>query len=98
MSAFMRIFSIAQIGVRQRPEASDLDFPKLENSSVPGIIIHGDNTLAWLFYGSLRRCFNVSKTTNLPDGLQAYYKSPPNEALIWLEIGDDPLWKTPVGC
>jgi len=91
----MDIFSVAQIGARQHPGKEDLDFPKLKYARVPGITVHGDNPLSWLLYNSLDHCFVVSRAGNISGDLANYYHSPKNEALVWLEIGAGPIWKTP---
>jgi hypothetical protein len=79
----------------------DLDAPKFEGSSLPGITIHGRTAAASFIATALGNCYQIHQTSEMPNGVAEYYnKSYPikitrSDEFTWLEVGKGSPWKTP---
>lgn len=78
----------------------DLDAPKFEGKSLPGITIHGA-TPAAKFIGERLYCFQLHRTAEMPARIAEYYHqfNPPafseDAIFTWLEIGNGVPWAQP---
>jgi hypothetical protein len=79
----------------------DIDAPKLPESDMNGIIIHGveqvsDGTDKYMNdrFENIFSCFFVRFTRTTVEGLSTFYKVP---KILWIEIGKGSPWRAPRG-
>jgi hypothetical protein len=76
----------------------DLDAPKLEGKGLSGITIHGRTAAADFIANSLGNCYQIHRTSEMPQGLADYYlRTNPtwmtsDDVFTWLEVGNGSPW------
>jgi hypothetical protein len=76
--------------------SKQLDAPILPDSGVSGIILHGQNWLNARLEQTLKGCFDIRQTDEVPDGLNSeFFKIPAEFKVVWIEIGKGSPYKEP---
>lgn len=72
----------------------DLDAPKFVATDRAGITIHGASDVVDYFANTLRNCYLIHKSSEMPGGIAEYYNHlypttiPLTDTFIWIEIGN----------